>query len=160
MAGEIAREHGGSDFRWAARAEDRNKLWQARHDAYYAGLALRPAPAAADRCLRADLAAGRVHRRDQARRAGEPACSPRWSAMSATAISTWSSSSTWTTPTRWRAPKPCTSAWSRRAMAMGGTCTGEHGIGYGKKHLLEAECGPAVDVMRTIKQALDPSSRP
>src|SRR5262249_5258899 len=46
-----------------------------------------------------------------------------------------------------------------RALAMGGTCTGEHGVGIGKLKYLEAEHGPALSVMRTIKQALDPDNR-
>ncbi len=46
-----------------------------------------------------------------------------------------------------------------RALAMGGTCSGEHGVGIGKLKYLEAEHGPALEVMRTIKRALDPDNR-
>jgi D-lactate dehydrogenase (cytochrome) len=46
-----------------------------------------------------------------------------------------------------------------RAQAMGGTCTGEHGVGSGKKKYLKAEHGEALEVMRTLKRALDPENR-
>jgi D-lactate dehydrogenase (cytochrome) len=46
-----------------------------------------------------------------------------------------------------------------RALEMGGTSTGEHGVGMGKLKYMSAEHGPALDVMRAIKQALDPDNR-
>ena len=45
-----------------------------------------------------------------------------------------------------------------RALAMDGTCTGEHGVGYGKLDFVEAEHGPAVEVMRALKRTLDPDN--
>ena len=65
MVQMIASDHGGTDFSWTTKPEDRHKLWRARHDVVYADKALRDGAAAlGDRCLRADFAAGRMHHRN------------------------------------------------------------------------------------------------
>src|SRR5690349_1264355 len=155
--GEIAAELGGGPFEWATRPEDRSKLWQARHDAYWAGRALRPGSAAVatDVCVpisklaqcvietQRDIADSRLvapilgHVGDgnfhltllvDLADAGEVA---RAKALSERLVT--------------------------RALAMDGTSTGEHGVGQGKMAYLPAEHGEAaLDAMRAIKRALDP----
>jgi D-lactate dehydrogenase (cytochrome) len=152
----IAAEHGGGASEWATKAEDRTKLWEARHNAYYAALAYQPGkkgmvtdvcvpisrlPEAISGTL-ADLETSFL----QAPIVGhvgdgnfhmlllmDPA-DPR-DLAEATRIH---------------------DLMVGRALALGGTCTGEHGIGEGKIKFLEAEHGPGVAVMRAIKLALDP----
>ena len=89
MVQELAGEHGGADFAWATSPRSAPKLWQARHDAYLrrASACSPAARGLGDRCLRADLAARRMHRRDREGPRGERRSSRRSSAMSATAIS-------------------------------------------------------------------------
>jgi D-lactate dehydrogenase (cytochrome) len=156
--GAIARDHGGSDFAWADRAEDRARLWDARHKAYYAGLALRPnaAGVVTDVCVpishladcivatKADLAATAIpaplmgHVGD----GNFHVCfivDPSRPEEIATA-------------------ERLHDRMVERALACGGTCTGEHGVGLGKRAHLRAEAGDAaVAAMRGIKQALDPA---
>jgi D-lactate dehydrogenase (cytochrome) len=152
----IAAEHGGDDFRWAITPEERSRLWQARHDAYYAALALRPGSKGwpTDVCVpisrlaeciaatKADLAQSSI----PSALAGHVGdgnfhlifiIDPQSSEEIAEA-------------------SRLNDAMVARALAMEGTCTGEHGIGYGKVDFLVAEHGEAVSVMRSIKQALDP----
>src|SRR5215831_19357343 len=152
----IASEHGGDDFRWATTAEERSKLWQARHDAYYAALALRPGSKGwpTDVCVPISRLADCI---SETKRDLED--SPIPSALVGHVGDGNFHLVFMLDPNR---PEEIAEA-SRlndrmvaRALAMEGTSTGEHGVGYGKMGFMTAEHGPAVDVMRHIKQALDP----
>ena len=152
----ITAEHGGSAFQWATQPEDRSRLWKARHNAYYASLALSPGKQAfsTDACVPISrLADCLLETRAELDREGviapivghvgdgnfhvlvlfDPASKAERAKAEAIARSV-----------------------SMRAIAMGGTCTGEHGIGVHKLEALVAEHGEAVELMQTIKRALDP----
>lgn len=156
-AGEVARDHGGDSFRWATAREDREQLWEARHRAYYAVKATRPGAkgwptdvavplSRLAECIRETTADCAAH--------GIPApvlghigdgnfhaiflLDPD-DAEEVARI------------------KAANQRLIERALAMGGTATGEHGVGSGKIAAVEAEHGEAVGVMRAIKQALDPA---
>ena len=152
----LATDHGGSQFRWATKPEDRSRLWKARHNAYYAALALAPGKQgfATDACVpisrltdcvletQADVTASGLvapivgHVGDGNFHLVilfDPADADERSRAEALAARV-----------------------SMRAIRMGGTCTGEHGIGLHKLGALEQEHGDAIAVMQTIKRALDP----
>ena len=154
--GEIAREFGGGDFEWAMRPEDRKRLWQARHDAYYAAMALRPGCKGwpTDVCVPISrLAECILETRKDIDGSGLT-----------TPIVGHAGDGNFhlvflVDPENEAEMKAATRVNERmviRALEMGGTCTGEHGIGYGKIEFLKTEHGEAVSVMRQIKQALDP----
>src|SRR6516225_3049140 len=154
----IASEYGGNDFRWATTSEERSKLWQARHDAYYAALALRPGSKgwATDVCVPISRLAECIGETKR-----DLSSSPIPSAMVGHVGDGNFHLVFMIDPSR---PEEIAEA-SRlnegmvaRALAMGGTSTGEHGIGYGKMQFMTAEHGGAVDVMRAIKKALDPDN--
>ena len=155
--GEIATDLGGGPFDWATRPEDRSRLWQARHDAYWSGRALRPGTEAfaTDVCVpisrlaecvvetQRDLAASRLlapilgHVGD-----GNFHLTMLVDLADAEEIV--------------RA-KALHERLVARALAMDGTSTGEHGVGQGKMAYLAAEHGePALAAMRAVKHALDP----
>jgi D-lactate dehydrogenase (cytochrome) len=153
---QIAGDNGAGDFRWSARPEERSRLWQARHDAYYAALALRPGARGwpTDVCVPISrLAECLIETKRDIVESGLLApivghvgdgnfhlvfvIDPADEAELARAAA-------------------LNERMVMRALALGGTCTGEHGIGYGKLDFLTAEHGEAVSVMRLIKQALDP----
>ncbi len=155
----LSAERGGRGFEWATRLEDRERLWQARHDALYAALALRPGSRAwtTDVCVPISRLAECVleTRRDHAGlsfpvglvgHAGDGNFHLVYALDPAN-------------PAELEEARRLNERMVLRALAMGGTCTGEHGVGYGKMKFLEIEHGPALDVMRTIKRALDPDNR-
>ncbi len=152
----ISDEHGGSSYAWASRPEDRTRLWKARHQVYEASLALAPGKRvmATDACVPISrLADCILETRTDIEKTGlvapivghvgdgnfhlnvifnpdDPADRERADGLAARV--------------------------AQRAIAMGGTCTGEHGIGLHKFDWMETEHGEAVELMRTIKRALDP----
>jgi D-lactate dehydrogenase (cytochrome) len=153
----IAAEHGGADFRWATTSEERSKLWQARHDAYYAALASRPGSKgwATDVCVPISRLAECISETKQ-----DLAQSTIPYALVGHVGDGNFHLVFMIDPNR---PEEVSEAGRlndrmiARALEMDGTSTGEHGVGYGKMDFLVAEHGAALDVMRTIKQALDPS---
>lgn len=156
--GEIATDMGAQGFRWATRAEDRNALWKMRHNAYYACLALRPGAQAliTDICVPISrLAEAVAQTRADIVQASIPGpilghvgdgnfhaillVNPGNAAEMAEA-------------------KALSARMAERALRLGGTVTGEHGIGMGKMGYMAAEHGvEGVAVMRALKTAFDPA---
>ena len=155
---EIVAEHGGGDFQWATRPEERTRLWQARHDAYYAALALRPGSRgwATDVCVPISrLAECLLETRDDIAETGlvVPIVGHVGDGNFHLVFLVDPDR-----PDELRKAEWVNERMVRRAIALGGTCTGEHGIGYGKTQFLRAEHGEAVSVMLQVKRALDPSN--
>jgi D-lactate dehydrogenase (cytochrome) len=158
QVGEIAAEFGGGDFQWASRPEDRNKLWQARHDAYYAAMALRPGCKgwATDVCVPiSELTQCLLETRKDVDASGIQA--PIVSHAGDGNFHLVFLVDTDNADEMARAGA-VNERMVARALTAGGTCTGEHGVGYGKIEFLRAEHGEAVSVMRQIKTALDPDN--
>jgi D-lactate dehydrogenase (cytochrome) len=155
--GEIASELGGGPFDWATRQEDRSKLWQARHDAYWSGRSLRPGAAAVatDVCVPISRLAECVvatQRDIEESRLLAPVMGHVGDGNFHLTLLVDLSDADEVV----RAKALCERLVAR-ALAMDGTSTGEHGVGQGKMAYLAAEHGePALAVMRAIKRALDP----
>src|SRR3954466_6156655 len=158
MVAALAAEHGGDDFRWATSPEERSKLWQARHDAYYAALALRPGSKGwpTDVCVPISRLAECIGetKRDLAQSAIPSALAGHVGDGNFHLIFMIDPQS----PEEIAEAARLNDRMVARALAMEGTCTGEHGIGCGKMDFLVAEHGEAVSVMGSIKQALDPNN--
>jgi len=152
----IAAQFGAGDFAWTTRAEERGRMWQARHDAYFATLALKPGKQgfATDVCVPISRLADCIieTQADLAR-----------ATITAPLVGHVGDGNFHLVylidpddPAEVAEAERLNRRMVTRALAMDGTCTGEHGIGYGKLDFLEAEHGAAVAVMRDIKRALDP----
>jgi len=154
----LATEHGGHSFQWATRPEDRDRLWKARHDALYAALALRPGSRVwtTDVCVPiSQLAACIVDTRLDNAGASFPVCLVGHAGDgNFHLLYVLDPNST----AELDEARRLNDRLVARALAMGGTCTGEHGIGVGKMKFLRDEHGDALDVMRAIKQAIDPGN--
>lgn len=155
----LAHERGGHSFEWATRWEDREKLWQARHAAYYASLALRPGCQGfiSDVCVPISALAECILE-TQKDHVGLP-----FPATILGHVGDGNFHVIYVVDTRnereMERAREIAERVVTRALTMGGTCTGEHGVGYGKIKYLEAEHGQALRVMCAVKQALDPDNR-
>src|SRR5579864_3959668 len=157
--GELAKECGGGEFNWTTRPEDRTRLWQARHDAYWAVKALRPGAGvvATDVCVPISRLADCVTETEADLKRlqlqspivghvgdGNFHCSLLCDINDADEMARG---------------EEFMHRLVERALSMDGTCTGEHGIGQGKQKYLKGELGSeAIEAMRAIKQALDPQN--
>ncbi len=154
--GAIAAEFGGDRFQWETREEDRQRLWQARHDAYFAVKDLRPGVSlfATDVCVPISRLADCVMetQADLARlKLIAPIVGHAGDGNFHLSVLVDTND-----PAEMNASEELVERLAARAIAMDGTCTGEHGIGQGKIDFLENEVGSALDVMRAIKRAIDP----
>ena len=153
---ELASANGGGEFRWAEKTEDRNALWKARHEAYYAAVNLRQGAIgwATDVCVPMSHLAECI---------GETKADLEASSIPATILGHVGDGNFHVvfsidpnSPAELEEVSDINARLVRRALAMDGTCTGEHGIGLGKQDWLVEELGDAVDLMRSVKRALDP----
>jgi D-lactate dehydrogenase (cytochrome) len=152
----VASDHGGGEFKWAVQTEQRNALWKARHDVTYANKALRPGCEiwATDVCVPISRLAECILQTKE---------DLRHSFLTAPLVGHAGDGNFHLgflimrdDPKEMAEAERLNERLIMRALAMDGTCTGEHGIGLGKRKYLIAEHGEAVSVMRQIKQALDP----
>jgi D-lactate dehydrogenase (cytochrome) len=156
LAEQLAGEHGGLGFAWETSPARRERLWKARHDVYYAARALRPGSEAltTDVCVPISrLAECIVATRGEIDAAR----------FTATIVGHVGDGNFHVqcmyAPDEAAEVEAFAARLVERAQGMGGTCTGEHGVGLGKKKYLVAEHGDALDVMRALKRTLDPDNR-
>ncbi|WP_169544650.1 FAD-binding oxidoreductase [Sneathiella aquimaris] len=158
MVRSICDDFGARDFTWTVQAEDRTKLWQARHDAAYAAKALRPNASiwATDVCVPISRLADCIM---------QTKADLDESDLIAPIVGHVGDGNFHLAfvldkdrPEEFEEAERINGRLIQRALEMEGTCTGEHGVGLGKRKYLKQELGDAVDVMRALKMALDPQN--
>lgn len=156
--GEIAAENGGGEFRWTNDPEERDRLWRARHDAYLASFLLRTGAkgVSTDVCVPISRLADCI---------AETEKDLAESALIAPIVGHVGDGNfhlllllDTDDASEMERAEDFMDRLVRRAIAMEGTCTGEHGIGQGKMKYLPMELGEATDYMRMIKKAIDPDN--
>lgn len=154
----IAEDHGGSGLEWATRTEDRNRLWKARHEAYYAAKALVPGSEGyvTDCCVPIDQLATAIRRaRSEIDLSGlvAPILGHVGDGNFHLVILLRPDQ-----PDDLKAAHELAETLNLMAIELGGTITGEHGVGIGKKKYMQAEHGDAYGLMGVIKKAVDPQN--
>jgi len=158
LFGELAADHGGGEIHWLETLEARNKLWKARHDAYYAMLAWRPGcrGIATDACVPISRLAECV---------SQTIADANELQLVAPIIGHVGDGNFHVTPLimmddadEVARAETFIERLNMRAIAMEGTCTGEHGIGQGKRRFVELEHGAGADFMAAIKRSMDPAN--
>ncbi len=156
---DVAREFGGEDFTYASTPEERSKLWKARHQAYFAALQMRPGCRcqSTDTCVPISNLAEIIN---ESVAAADAAGIPYWTVGH---VGDGNFHLSYlidpNDPVEVDTVERLSHEMVLRAIELGGTCTGEHGIGLHKMGYLVDEAGPAaVDMMRSIKRALDPKN--
>ena len=152
----LAQAHGGAGFDWATRPEDRSRLWDARHKAYWAGKALRPGAQGwvTDACVPISRLAECIAE-TKADLAESPLIAPLVGHVGDGNFHLAILLDPEVEAERAEAQR-LSARIAERALRMGGTVSGEHGVGFGKIGYLRAEHGEAWEVMGAIKRALDP----
>jgi D-lactate dehydrogenase (cytochrome) len=156
---EIAQEHGGNAFEWATTPEERTRLWTARHNAYFAAIQSRPGCRAisTDTCVPISrLADCLLDSVQEAEESGLP-----YFLVGHVGDGNFHFGYLLdpAKPEERELAEKLNHQLVHRALTLGGTCTGEHGVGLHKMEFLVTEAGAgAVEMMRTIKRALDPKN--
>ncbi len=156
---QLAADHHGTGFQSFTTAEERETLWKMRHEAYFANLAIRKG----GKMFTTDICVPISRLADCIVAAKQDTAGASFPAPIVGHVGDGNFHMSFmldpNNPAELAEAKVLEEKIILRALAMGGTCTGEHGIGTGRKKYLSIEHGPAVGVMRAIKQALDPDNR-